>query len=61
MKCRVLIPFVDKHTKNVYAINETVDFKEERIKEIQNKDKNLIEVIKEKKEITEEISEIKEK
>lgn len=67
MKCKVLNPFVDKHTGVVYATNEIVDFKDKRVKEIEKKNKNLIEVIEEEKveeaveKKAEEVAEEKEK
>ena len=46
-KIKVLMAFIDIHTKNRHPVGEVFEASEERISEIQSVDPNLIQVIPE--------------
>ena len=46
MKVRVLKQFVDIHTNEVHAVGQVFEASEDRVKEIQSKDGDLIEVVR---------------
>lgn len=52
-KIKVMIPFIDKHTKNRHPVGEVFEATEERISEIKSVNPELIQVIPESDPVVE--------